>query len=131
MELKNFYFKFDTCSNIALFNKLHVCFLATICTQIDTELHENYAFYRLPLHYEFTLLQWCSQTRTHPGPDLCLSYDHGRFPRHIWLTVVYSTETYVINFKKFKTKIWTCPAQLPFLNPNLPLVQINDLSQSQ
>ena len=37
--------------------------------------------------------QWRSQTRAHAGPGLGVSYEHGRFPKRIWLILAYSAET--------------------------------------
>ena len=35
----------------------------------------------------------------HIPAGLGLSYEHERLPKRIWLILLYSTETYVINFK--------------------------------
>ena len=40
----------------------------------------------------FSSTQWRSQTQAHPGPGF--SYEHGRFPKRIWLILAYSTETW-------------------------------------
>ena len=46
----------------------------------------------------FSSTQWRSQTQAHPGPGF--SYEHGRFPKRIWLILIYLTEKNVNSNKK-------------------------------